>query len=68
MAAGEALAIVSGLLAALALALKKSKCFARFHDGAMQWGVGFTDAPIVPEICEHGNGAAARGAGNSALR
>ena len=51
MVAGEIAAALLGVAATAALlALRKSKCFIRrIHPSAsgLQWGIGFTDRPIV---------------------
>ena len=49
MVAGEITAtIVLALASAIAVALKKSKCFVRRLGEGWTWGVGFCDRPLVP--------------------
>ena len=48
MVTGEILAaIVSAAAAATLLALRKSKCFIRRIHNGLQWGIGFTEKPLV---------------------
>ena len=48
MVAGEiAAALLSAAAAAALIALRKSKCFIRRIHSGLQWGIGFTDRPIV---------------------
>ena len=41
-------AIAFGFIGILAILCRNSKCFARSVDSHMDWGVGFTEPPIVP--------------------
>ncbi len=48
MVASEiAAALASVAATAGLLALRKSKCFIRIIRGGLEWGLGFTDRPIV---------------------
>ena len=48
MVASEiAAALASVAATAGLLALRKSKCFVRRIRGGLEWGLGFTDRPIV---------------------
>ena len=49
MVAGEiTAAVVLALASALAVALKKSRCFVRRLADGWTWGVGFCDRPLLP--------------------
>ena len=48
MVAGEIVAALASVAATgCILALRKSKCFIRKIPGGLEWGLGFTDKPIV---------------------
>ena len=48
MVAGEIVAALASVAATAGLlALRKSKCFVRRIRGGLEWGLGFTDRPIV---------------------
>jgi len=48
MVAGEIIAAVVSMAAtASLLALRKSKCFVRKLRSGFEWGLGFTDTPLV---------------------
>jgi len=48
MVAGEIIAAVVSMAAtASLLALRKSKCFVRKLRSGFEWGLGFTDKPLV---------------------
>ena len=42
--------IASSTAALLALVIKKARCFARRMNGRWSYGVGFTEAKIIPEF------------------
>jgi hypothetical protein len=42
--------IASSAAALLALVVKKARCFARRMNGRWSYGVGFTEAKIIPEV------------------
>jgi len=42
-----AAALLSAAATATLIALRKSKCFIRKLRGGLEWGLGFTDKPIV---------------------
>jgi hypothetical protein len=47
-------AIVLCVTGAIAVFLRKSKCFLREDEsGNVSWGIGYTDRPIVPENPAH---------------
>jgi len=48
MVAAEIVAALASVAATAGLlALRKSKCFVRRIRGGLEWGLGFTDRPIV---------------------
>ena len=48
MVEGEIVAALASVAATAGLlALRKSKCFVRRIRGGLEWGLGFTDRPIV---------------------
>ena len=54
MVAGEIVAAVVSMGATgCLLALRKSKCFIRKIRGGLEWGLGFTDRPIVVNELPH---------------
>ena len=50
MVTPELVTIVMAAIGIVSLLVHKSKCFVRHVDHDTDWGVGFTDNPIVPEV------------------
>ena len=50
MVTPEIISIVMAAIGIVSLLVHKSKCFLRHVDHDTDWGVGFTDNPIVPEV------------------
>ncbi len=46
-------ALCAALVTSIAVALRKSKCFIRKLGPGIQYGVGFTDKPLLPETPEN---------------
>ena len=53
VAGGIVVAVVSMAATGCLLALRKSKCFIRKIRGGLEWGLGFTDRPIVVNELPH---------------
>ena len=50
MVTPELVTLVMAAIGIVSLLVHKSKCFVRHVDHDTDWGIGFTDNPIMPEV------------------
>jgi len=50
MVTPEVITLLVAVVGIVGLLFRKSKCFVRHVDHDTDWGMGFTDNPIVPEV------------------